>query len=155
MDEREALTTPVENIRGKVAILETEMLKMPQVSMPLQHHFADGLYGRELFIPAGTVIVGKVHKREHLNFLVQGDITVWTEQGMKRLKAPAILKSYPGVKRVGLTHADTIWVTVHATDHAEGCDLEELENDLVVSTMDDYDIYMEGQMRELLEEVNA
>jgi len=131
--------------------MESEMKNMPQVVMTPIHHFADGLYGREILIPAGTLVIGKVHKREHLNFLMQGDITVWTETGMKRVQAPLILKSYPGIKRVGLTHSDTIWVTVHATDAREGCDLEELENDLTVPTMADYDLYIDEQIKMILE----
>ena len=82
---------------------------------------------------------------------MQGDITVWTEEGMKRIQAPKIIKSYPGIKRVGLTHSDTIWVTVHATDAVEGCDLEDLENDLTVPTVGEYDLYIEGQITALLE----
>lgn len=150
MNESDVPSVPVENLREKVAIMERAMLDMPQVAMEPIHHFADGLYGRELFIPAGTLIVGKVHKRDHLNFLIQGDITVFTDGGMKRLKAPCILKSKAGIKRVGFTHEDTIWVTVHATDSVEGCDVKALEDDLTVPTMDDYDLYLE-QAQRLLE----
>lgn len=151
MNEADIPAVPVENIREKVAIMEAEMLHMPQVVMTPVHHFAEGLYARELLIPAGTVIVGKVHLAEHLNFLMKGDITVWTDDGMKRLQAPCILKSRPGVKRVGLTHEDTIWVTVHATDEIEGCDVVALENKLTVPTMADYDMLVAEQVKGLLE----
>lgn len=151
MNEADIPAVPVENIRGKVKRLEQFLLDLPQQEMPLVHHFAEGLYARELMIPAGTIIVGKVHKFEHLNFLMKGDITVWTDTGMKRLQAPCILKSMPGVKRVGLTHEDTIWVTVHVTDEKEGCDLIALEDALTSPTMNDYDEYLTGQIKGLLE----
>lgn len=79
------------------------------------HHFADGIYGRELFIPAGTVLTGKIHRHSTLNLLIQGDITVTTPEGMKRIQAPAVFVSAPGAKKAGYAHTDTIWVNVHPT----------------------------------------
>lgn len=79
------------------------------------HHFADGIYGRELFIPAGTVLTGKIHRHSTLNLLIQGDITVTTPDGMKRIQAPAVFVSEPGTKKAGYAHTDTIWVNVHPT----------------------------------------
>lgn len=79
------------------------------------HHFADGIYGRELFIPAGTVLTGKIHRHSTLNLLIQGDITVTTPEGMKRIQAPAVFVSPPGTKKAGYAHTDTRWVNVHPT----------------------------------------
>jgi ABC-type hemin transport system ATPase subunit len=31
----------------------------------LKHHFADGIYAREMHIPKGHVIVGKIHRHEN------------------------------------------------------------------------------------------
>lgn len=107
---------------------------LPPVELDVFHHFADGLYGRELHIPAGTMLTGKIHKGEHLNFLTRGDITVWTEDGMRRLKAPAVIVSKPGTKRVGFAHTDTVWVTVHASQQT---DLAALEAELIEPEFDE------------------
>lgn len=107
---------------------ERELSKCPQIDIDTTHHFAEGLYGREILIPAGVVLTGKIHRHAHLNFLMQGDITVWTEQGMKRLQAPQVIVSQPGCKRVGYAHTDTIWVTVHASLET---DLPALEAELI------------------------
>lgn len=109
--------------------LESYLLTLPQLPDDTHHHFADGLYARELRIPKGAVLTGKVHRQQHLNFLIKGDITVWTEQGMKRLRAPAIIVSQPGTKRVGYAHADCVWVTVHASKET---DLGALEAELII-----------------------
>src|SRR6185503_2625921 len=79
--------------------LERQLRGLPQIDIETTHHFAEGIYGREIFIPAGTVLTGKIHRTDHLNFLMQGDITVWTDDGMKRLQAPAIIKASAGTKR--------------------------------------------------------
>ena len=38
---------------------------------PLKHSFADGQYVREMFIPKGVMIIGKIHKHSHPNFLLK------------------------------------------------------------------------------------
>lgn len=151
MRETDIDAVPVPEIREKVAALEKQMLAMPQVEMSPVHHYAEGLYGRELTIPAGVCIVGKVHKAEHLNVLLEGDITVFTEDGMKRLQAPAVMRSAAGMKRVGFTHARTTWLTVHAVSGAEEMSIEQLEEHLAVDTMDDYDAFLATATRELLQ----
>lgn len=104
------------------------MLQMPQVEMPLKHHFSKDLYGRELFIPQGTLLVGKIHKHQSLNILAQGEISLLTEDGVKRVKAPYTVVSKPGIKRVGYAHTDCTWITVHATKET---DLQKIEDEVI------------------------
>lgn len=114
--------------REQIVALEDEMRKLPQMELPPVHHFAKGIYARELRIPAGTLLTGKVHRTEHLNILSAGEITVWTEDGMKRVSAPFTIVSRPGTKRVGFAHTDCVWTTIHRSDET---DLEALEAELV------------------------
>lgn len=102
--------------REQIERLEAAMLDMPQLEIKTAHHSAEGLYAREIFIPAGTLLTGKVHKCEHLNIVSKGKIVVWTEDGMKEVSAPFTMVSRPGTKRVGLAVEDTVWTTIHATD---------------------------------------
>ena len=120
---------PAAPSRAQIQRLEDVMRELPQVEIPPRHYFAAGLYAREITIPAGTVLTGKVHSAEHLNIVSQGDITVWTEYGMKRVQAPFAMVSRPGTKRVGYAHTDTVWTTIHATNET---DLEALERELIV-----------------------
>lgn len=122
-------------IRERIEMLEKLMLSMPQAELtPPRHVQADGLYAREIMIPKGVMMTGKIHKREHLNFISKGEITVLTEDGVERIKAPAIIKSRPGTKRVGFAHEDTVWTTVHATNET---DLEKIEQELVTMSYED------------------
>lgn len=95
--------------------LEGEIAKLPPADCPVTHHFADGVYGREMFIPAGTVLTGKIHRHSTLNVLIQGEITVTTPEGMKRICAPAVFVSAPGCKKAGYAHTDVRWLNVHPT----------------------------------------
>ncbi len=119
-----------EEILALQAVLET----MPQVEIETTHHFSKGLYAREIFIPKGTILVGKIHKYQSLNILSQGDITILTEFGAKRLRAPFTVVSPPLTKRIGYAHEDTVWTTIHATEET---DLEKLEGELILPTFPD------------------
>jgi mannose-6-phosphate isomerase-like protein (cupin superfamily) len=114
--------------RDDIERLQQAMAQMPQIALETKHHFADGMYLRELARPAGTTIVGKVHRREHFYIVLQGEVTVVGEGGPVRLKAPCILVSPPGTKRAVYAHVDSICCTVHRTDST---DLEEIERELI------------------------
>ena len=100
-------------------------------SCPIRHHFAPGCYGREMFMPKGLVVVGKIHKHAHINTISQGSVSVFTEQeGVLTLTAPITFVSSPGTKRVVLVHEDTVWTTSHVTDKT---DLAEIERELIAT----------------------
>jgi hypothetical protein len=121
-------------VREKILILESEMKKYPQVEITPVHYFAKGLYAREIFIPKGTLLTGKIHRTEHLNIISKGEISVVTETGTKRIKAPFTMVSRPGTKRVGFAHEDTVWTTVHATEET---DMKKIEADLIAPTFEE------------------
>jgi len=126
-----------ELLRGKVLQLEEEMRKQPNhIEIATAHYFAPGLYAREIFIPKGTLLTGKIHLFGHLNIISKGEISVLTEEGMKRIKAPCTLVSRPGIKRLGLAHEDTVWTTIHACCATSE---EEAEKLLVVDTFKEYE----------------
>jgi len=130
--------------REQIEKFERCLSELPQVDLKVHHYFTPGMYAREMTIPAGTLLTGKVHKTIHLNIVSAGDITVWTEDGMKRITAPHTFISYPGTKRVGMTHAETVWTTLHVTDET---DLDVLEDQLTEPS----DILLERKMREMIE----
>lgn len=106
--------------------LEDEIAKLPQTEVPVRHYFSDGLYAREMFIPAGVVLVGAIHKTQHLCVISQGTINVTTDDGVKTLSAPCTFVSEPGAKRVGYAVTDTVWTTFHATAETDTDRLVEL-----------------------------
>ena len=114
--------------REQIDRLQTEMVKMPQVELQTEHYFVPGMYCRRVFRPAGTLIVGKVHKHPHFFLCAKGEIIAWTENGMKKLQAGDIVECQPGTKRVTLATQDSIGVTIHKTEETE---LEKIELELV------------------------
>lgn len=114
--------------REQIDRLQAEIVKMPQATLDTHHYFANGMYAREVHRPAGTLIVGKIHKHEHLFIVTKGQIIVWTENGMVRMTAPYVHVSKPGTKRVTLAEVDSSAMTVHRTDNT---DLEEIEAEII------------------------
>jgi hypothetical protein len=133
----DALASSDRSMRDKIERLEAHMLAQPQVEIEPVHHFAHGIYAREITIKAGTLLTGKIHKTEHLNIVSKGRIAVWTEDGMKEVAAPFTMVSRPGTKRVGYALEDTVWTTIHATPET---DLDKLEVELIAATHDDVQI---------------
>jgi hypothetical protein len=92
-----------------------------------ENFFADGVYGRKLVIPAGTLLVGKRQKHSNITVQLYGDIEVTTDDGPKRLVGQHVFVAPAGTERVGWTHAETAWVTCHATEET---DMARIEADL-------------------------
>lgn len=108
--------------------LQAEMSLLPQVQLETEHYFSGGMYCRKLIRPAGTLIVGKIHKEPHFFMCVKGEIIAWSETGMRKLCPGDIIESKPGTKRVTLALSDAIGITIHKTDKT---DLNEIETELI------------------------
>lgn len=101
---------------------------------PLKHTFVDGAYVREITMPKGTLLTSKIHKICHPYFVLKGDVSVLTEKGVQRIKAPYSGITQPGTKRILYIHEDTVWTTVHVTGKT---DLEEIEKEIIAESYDD------------------
>lgn len=120
------IVDPVADVRHRAFSVEHQIRQMPPVELIYKHYFSDGVYAREMFIPKGTVVTGKVHKFQNLNIMVKGDLSVLTEKGVVRVKPPFVVVSPPGTKRLAYAHEDTIWLTVLRTDETEPGKIEAL-----------------------------
>lgn len=130
--------TKQKNIRQEIDNLEAMIKKIPghgeNDCLPLKHKFAEGMYVREIFIPKGMLVVGKIHKKSNPVFVMKGDISIFSEEGSKRFKGGDYLISQPGAKRVGYAHEDTTWVEVFATHETN---LEKLEEELIAKNFNE------------------
>jgi len=98
---------------------------------PIDKTYGCGTYARQMFIPKGTLIIGKIHRHQHLNFIMQGKVSVSTEFGIKYLEAPCVFVSEAGLKRAVVAEEDTIWVTVHLTKHLGEENLDKMEEEVI------------------------
>lgn len=127
--------------RAVVQEFEAAMRRLPPAvivdpkSLTLIHHFAPGIYMRELHIPRDMITTGKIHKYACLNILAKGKRSTLVDGLIVTIEAPHIHLSPPGMKRVSYTHEDSVWITVHPTNLT---DIDELERELVCETEEEY-----------------
>jgi len=94
-------------------------------------------YAREMFIPKGTLIIGKIHRHQHLNFISKGRVRVVTEFGTKYLEAPCTFVSEVGLKRAVYAEEDTLWTTVHLTEFESEAELDKIEQEVISPSYDE------------------
>lgn len=123
--------------REKIEHLEAEMLTHPQLEIPVEYSFAGGMYARKILIPAGTLLTGRIHKFDHFEVMISGDITVSTDSGkVERLVGGHSFSCKAGKKRAGFAHTDTVWVSFHS---AEPIDPDIMYDYITCGTFDEYE----------------
>lgn len=94
--------------------LEAELLKLPQVDMPVEHAFCNGLYARTMHIPAGTVLTGAVHKDESFFVVRKGTLIVTTDDGSAQVGPGFMSVTRANTKRAGIALTEVEVTTFHA-----------------------------------------
>ena len=133
--ERGLLWESIEDLRNHLAPLEETVehhTEDMQDLMPVTHKLENGLYTREVFMPAGQLVVSFIHKQNHPSFFMEGEMSLLMDRGeVKRVKAPMVVHTEAGTQRVAVIHEDTRWACVYRTDAKT---IEEAEKE--VYTMD-------------------
>lgn len=116
--------------RESIESLEQSMAGMPQLEIETKHYFAHGTYTREVFLPAGTVLTGKIHRHSCINIISTGKILVATDEGEYEIEAPHTFVSGPNVKKAGYVLENTVWINVHPWQGEP--DLAKIEQELIL-----------------------
>lgn len=141
--------------RETILAFQGALEQLPQVDCPLKHHFAPGMYAREILLPAGTFIVGKIHRHAHLNIVTRGRVTVVTEFGRREIHVtdgPITFTSEAGAKRALYVHEETVWTTVHLT---ELTDLAAIEREIIAPDYPELDAFLARAREQLVEDSNG
>ena len=129
-------------MRSQIFALEAEMKKLPQIDIPVKHYFSDGLYAREITVPAGAIIVGVIHKYPQINILSKGIICVSLEDGVKEVHASHTVVSQPGVKRAAFAVTECVWTTIV---HTHLKDIAEIEKKFFAYTEQEYQDFLTAE----------
>ena len=123
------LNSLIKPLSGKVLALEAAMRALPPATdLVTTHFFADGMYCRVLERKAGTLIVGKIHKREHFYIVAKGRVQVVMDEEVREYEAGSVIVSKPGTKRAVLALEDSICLTVHRTNKKN---IRKIERELI------------------------
>lgn len=108
---------------------------------PLKHYFVEGLYIREMFIKKNSFLIGKIHKHDHVWFLLKGKLLIITENDEKEIKAPFFSTSLAGTKKVGHALEDCVFVNIHPNVSNEK-DIDKIEKNIVVKNYKNYNKFL-------------
>jgi hypothetical protein len=121
--------------------LEVAMLSnFDAVDCPVKHMFTNGMYIRELFMPAGSMITSKIHNTEHPYTVSYGVVAVSIDGGeWDKITAPYTGITKPGTRRVLYVIEDCIWTTYHPLDDmkSEFNDLSVVEQEEIVDKIEE------------------
>ena len=117
-----------DDLRQRVENLQVEVLKLQQYEPQTKHTFHGGMYCREVWRPAGVLVIGKVHKKEHFYVIMYGTVSITTDDGVQRITGPCILSSMPGTKRAVYAETDALCATFH---RVESTTVDDAETELV------------------------
>jgi hypothetical protein len=115
-------------VADKIGRLQAELSKLPQYEPVTRHYFADGMYCREVYRDAGVLVVGRVHKKEHLYVIASGSVQITTDDGVQLVQGPRVLVCKPGTKRAVYALTPTTCMTFHRTEQT---DMEAIERELI------------------------
>jgi len=132
--KRKEFRSKINELEQAIASVEGTTGAAAHNKNPVKHTFAGGCYIREIYNPAHELIVTKIHKKEHPFFLMKGEMSILTEEGIQTIKAPYQGVTKPGTKRAIYTHEECVFTTVHATDSIT---IEDVEEEVICTKYED------------------
>ncbi len=100
--------------------------------IPITHEFADQIYIRKMIMQPQQMVLGAVHKQEHLWFLLKGKVTIQESGETLDHIAPCYTISKPGAQRVIYAHEESVFINVHKNPD-NIINIKELEKQIVKS----------------------
>jgi hypothetical protein len=125
--------------------IENHMKSMDaQVDIPVEHIFSGGVYIRQIVIPPGTIIMGKRHRHETCNILMQGTLSVYVgeDQPLNKITGPFLFTSPPMTKKLAYSHDECVFINIHPTNETN---LDKIEDEFIIPE-DEYLEYCEKQL---------
>ncbi len=119
----------IDAVEAKMVIEMVGSGEFEFIDCPLRHVFTDGLYAREITMPAGARITSRIHKTEHQFIISEGVVSVFNDGVEEVLVAPYLGITKAGTRRVLLVHTKTTWTTFHPNPNNEN--LEQIANRII------------------------
>lgn len=144
--ERRVEKAKREEFREKIMSVEKQILATPgtfgEDPFPLVHTFTDGLYVRQVTVPATVLTTTKIHAVNHVFFIQKGTVSILTEDGIVTRTAPYQGITKAGTKRIIYHHNEVIFTTVHATD---AINVEDVESEIFATDFNDLEDRLEAR----------
>lgn len=93
---------------------------LPPAEVDIRHHFIPGGYVREMIIPQGILVVGRIIYKDTISAISQGKLLVYLgPNDTEILDGPKTFVATPGAQRAALALTEVRWVTFMVTDEKD------------------------------------
>jgi hypothetical protein len=148
MTNKQEVTIKEEKLQKRSGIMELQdsimefvdgenIVKGDSEVFPLKHTFTDGIYIRQMSMKKDSFVIGKIHRHNHVWFLLTGEISVADENNTVDHIAPCYVEAPAGSKRMIYAHEDSVWVNIHANP-TNTRDLQELEELIIAKDYEEF-----------------
>jgi hypothetical protein len=121
------------DIKQSLDNLAVAVKQAPQVECKESHHFGPNIYIKEVTLPAGSVIIGKHHRHEHLCNMVSGRMIVVDSEGNRtELVAPMTFMAKSG-RKIAYIIETVVFQNIYSTSET---DIQKLEDMIVDNSKD-------------------
>ena len=131
-----------EEIENFILNFEKFALSLPQLDIPIKEYFSNGVYGREMSVPKGAIIAGKMYKDKNLNILSKGKIILLSSMGKQEVEAP-FAQVFDSGKKMFFAKEDFVWTTIFGTDKTN---FEDIEDEFLVKEISQIEAIEEGEL---------
>ena len=90
------------------------------------HHFSDGIYAKQMVIPAGHIVGSHAHAYSHLSVLASGDVVVDANGVLTDYVGPACIEIKAGVEHRVFAKTNAVWFCIHATEETDVNKIDEV-----------------------------
>ena len=113
--------------------------KLPQATFAREFFYLPGVAVGVMFLPAGSLLTGKIHKHAHIAILAEGTLRLADDDNAFVITAPYVAYGRAGIKRLGYAETDCTFINVLSTNIV-GAD--ELDKEMVVDTHDEFEQFL-------------
>ena len=112
-------------IQKQIGALCNAAIEQPQIICEEKHHFGPNIYIKEVTMPAGSLIIGKHHRMEHLCNMISGRMIVLDADGNRaELIAPMTFMAKPG-RKIAYIIETVVFQNIYSTPET---DIQKLED---------------------------
>lgn len=90
------------------------------------HHFSDGLYAKQMFMPKGFIVGTHSHNYSHLSILAKGRVILRTDDYNQEYIAPVCIEIKANIHHQIESLEDCVWFCIHATKETDTNEIDEI-----------------------------
>jgi hypothetical protein len=128
--------------RARFDLMERALQRVPQVDnqhLSLREYVSGGMYCREITIPKGVLLTGRVYKFDHLEIMVRGKIDILSADGeLVSYEGFNVIPALSGKRQAGYAHEETVWLTVNRVPNI---DVSQMLDHTTVLTYSEYEAF--------------